>query len=322
MVWSFAVGCQQTSPGGGDASSTSEGSVDGHGETTTTENPQREPLSSSSGTTETTDDASTQTPIDPTMADSSSSTGADPDTVLVHVDFEADPVGAYTETMVEADFGSAPGWNNGLDEGRATIVEARGNRFLRITYPAGLYGPGDGGVQFEVALPSSHAELRLSYRVRFADGFAFVKGGKLPGLVGGSSPTGCVEDTDGFSARMMWRTGGAVVQYMYFPEKVEACGDDYAYTLEDEPVQFGPGTWHRVEHRLVMNTPGVHDGMLQAWFDGQLALDEQAFLFRLADATYGIDALYVSTFFGGSDESWAPGTAQVIDFDDFVITAP
>jgi hypothetical protein len=82
----------------------------------------------------------------------------------------------------------------------------------------------------------------------------------------------------------------------------------------------GPGVWHDVEHRLVMNTPGEADGILQAWFDGRRVLDEPAFLFRLADGNYGIDALYFSTFFGGGDDTWAPAASQVTDFDDFVVS--
>lgn len=69
-----------------------------------------------------------------------------------------------------------------------------------------------------------------------------------------------------------------------------------------------------------MNTPGEHDGIVQAWFDGALAVDEQAFLLRLVDGVYEIDALYFSTFFGGGDSSWAPDTAQIVDFDDVVIS--
>ncbi len=246
--------------------------------------------------------------------------GQGPGTELMHADFQATAPGQYTEDMVESDFGSAPPWNDGMDEGRASIVDEAGNHFLRVTYTADKYGPSDGGVQFKVALAESHEELYLSYRVRFAAGFDFVKGGKLPGLVGGTAPTGCVNDTTGFSARMMWRSGGAAVQYMYFPEKQNACGDDYEYTPGGAAAHFEPGTWHTVEHRLVMNTPGDHDGVLQAWFDGEAALDDAAFLYRLAGATYGIDTLYFSTFFGGGDQSWAPAEAQVADFDDFIVS--
>lgn len=238
---------------------------------------------------------------------------------LMHADFQARPAGLYTQEMVSQDFGGKPTWNDGLDEGRASIVDERGERFLRVTYAAGIYGPADGGVQFLVPLSGSSEELYLSYRVRFASGFDFVRGGKLPGLVGGTHPTGCVADAGGFSARMMWRTGGAAVQYLYFPDKVNACGDDFTYRANNADLLFKPGTWHRVLHRIRMNTPGQNNGILQAWFDGALALDNTTFNYRISGATFAIDALYFSTFFGGSDATWAPAQAQIADFDDFVV---
>lgn len=243
--------------------------------------------------------------------------------VILHADFEQRSPGEYTEAMVEGDFGFPAPWNNGLDEGRATIVEESGNHILRVTYPANEYGPNKGGVQFKVPFGQTFSELYLSYRIRFASGFDFVKGGKIPGLVGGTAPTGCINDTTGFSARMMWRTGGDAVQYMYFPEKQNACGDDYLYETGNGAVKFQPGSWHTVEHRIVMNTPGATDGIVEAWFDGKMALSDKTFLLRLADGTYGIDTLYFSTFFGGGDSSWAPSTPQIADFDEFIVsTAP
>jgi len=241
-------------------------------------------------------------------------------TVLLHADFQSRTAGAYTQAMVDADFSGIPSWNNGLDAGRASIVDEAGEKFLRVTYVGGAFGPTDNGVQFMVPLSAAFEELYLSYRVRFASGFEFVKGGKLPGLVGGTHPTGCVSDTGGFSARMMWRTSGAAVQYMYFPEKVNSCGDDFAYAANGTSLVCAPGQWHRVIHRIRMNQAGSHDGILQAWLDDQLALDNQSFVYRIVGATFGIDALYFSTFFGGSASTWAPSTAQVADFDDFIVS--
>lgn len=312
-------------PGHGGASSASGSAAPASGASTTSASTTTSNTTTSGTTTSST--TSTGTAGDTTTT--AAATGAGGTTgaggegagdALLHADFERTAPGPYTEDEVAADFGGAPPWNDGLDEGRASIVEEGGNRFLRVTYTANRYGPGDGGVQFKVPLGGTYEQLYLAYRVRFSAGFDFVKGGKLPGLVGGSAPTGCVDDTAGFSARMMWRTGGAAVQYVYFPEKKNACGDDYAYMTGRTAVRFEPGTWHTVEHRLVMNTPGEHDGVLQAWFDGAPVLDESAFLFRLAGATYGIDTLYFSTFFGGSDDTWAPAAAQVADFDDFIVT--
>ena len=209
-----------------------------------------------------------------------------------------------------------------LDEGRAEIIggnEAYEGQSLRIHYPQGGVGPGEGGVQWQMPLGDSYDELYLSYRLRFSEGFDFVLGGKLPGLVGGTSPTGCVADDTGFSARGMWRSDGEAVQYMYWPDKVAACGDDYPYTNANGMVQFQPGVWHTVQSRIKINTPGQPDGVLQAWLDGELVLDVQDFVYRLADGTYSIDGMYFSTFFGGSSPEWGPTADEIIDYDDFVI---
>ncbi len=232
--------------------------------------------------------------------------------------FDDDAVGTYADL----DDWNTPPWDNGVDEERVEIIdgpEAFSGRALRVHYPEGGVGPSEGGAQWRLELDDSYDELYLAYRLRFADGFDFVKGGKLPGLVGGSAPTGCSNDQDGFSARTMWRPEGAGVQYMYFPEKQSNCGDDYDYMLGDAIASFEPGVWHTLEHRIVMNTPGEYDGLLQAWLDGELVLDAPGFLFRLADGTYSIDAMYFSTFFGGSSNDWAPTKDEHVDFDDFVI---
>jgi len=240
--------------------------------------------------------------------------------VLLSASFDQHQPGAYRQHMVASDFGATPAWNDGLDEGRASIVLDGDNPVLRVTYTGGKYGPSEGGVQFMVPFSDNHEQLYLSYRIRFASGFDFVRGGKLPGLVGGSAPTGCVEDITGFSARGMWRTGGTAVQYMYFPEKQSDCGDDFGYAVGDVPVRFTPGVWHEVMHRIWMNMPGERNGILQAWFDGQQVLDERGLVYRTADAGYAVDALYFSTFFGGGDASWAPATDQIADYDDFVVS--
>jgi hypothetical protein len=238
---------------------------------------------------------------------------------IVHVDFESDPLGPYTPARLAADWGGEGGRSMGLTEGRASVVATDRGRSLRVLYPRGSLGPSQGGAQFLVALPGAHDELYCSYRVRFASGFDFVRGGKLPGLVGGSHPTGGRPADDGFSARLMWRPGGAAVQYVYYPGQSTTYGVDLAYVSPSgAPDRFQPGTWHLVEHRIVMNSPGQANGVLQAWFDGHLALDAHDRVWRL-DGTVHVDALYFSTFFGGNDPSWAAARDEVVDFDDFVI---
>jgi len=239
---------------------------------------------------------------------------------LMNAHFTAAELGAYARDEVAADFGAAPAWDDGLGEGRATIEAEADNRFLRVTFPADVFGPANGGVQFIVTLAESHEELFFAYRVRFQAGFGFNRGGKLPGLVGGTSPTGCQPEETGFSARNMWRMGGAIVQYVYWPDQPNTCGDDLDYEADGEPLSFTPGTWQTVEHRIKMNTPGQSDGVMQAWIDGQLYLDDSARQWRKVES-FAIDALYFSTFFGGSTQDWASPMQQSVDFDDLIVSS-
>ena len=68
-----------------------------------------------------------------------------------------------------------------------------------------------------------------------------------------------------------------------------------------------------------MNTPGENDGVLQSWFDGELALDRADIRYRDVD-TLALDTVYFSTFFGGSGEAWAPTADEVADVDDLIVS--
>lgn len=238
-----------------------------------------------------------------------------PDVVLA-VDFEGSPLGAYSDPRVRADW---PGTRFVMSS-RATIVEEDGDRFVRVLYPAGGWGSSGSGAQWQVGFPRAYQELWLRYRVRFAPGFDGVRGGKLPGLIGGEANTGGnqPDGTDGWSGRMMWRAQLAAVQYVYHADQPTTYGEDFPWSLGGQR-QFVPGTWHTVEHRIVMNTPGARDGIIQGWLDGELALDVRDVRFRTV-SSFAIDGLYFSTFFGGSTADWAPSEDQTADFDDFIVS--
>jgi hypothetical protein len=236
--------------------------------------------------------------------------------------FDAAAPGAYNADALAAGWmGAAP--YNGVREGRVTVfdgTEAREGRSIRVLYPQGGVGPGEGGAQWMMKLGARYDELYCRYDLRFEPGFGFVKGGKLPGLVGGQANTGGEKPTgsDGWSARMMWRIGGEVVQYVYHVDQPTVYGEDLRWSLGGQRY-FRPGAWHRVEHRIVMNRPGVRDGIVQGWFDGVLALDRRDVRFRNVD-TFSIDAFYFSTFFGGDDPAWAPSKDERVDFDNFAVS--
>jgi len=243
--------------------------------------------------------------------------------VLFNLDFNHCTVGAYTESMLEDDW-NAPAWSQGVDEGRASITytDNETNKALAVRYPKGEYGTSATGAQWKLMFGGSYECVRLSYRIQFTSPFDFVKGGKLPGLIGGEGNTGggIPSGTDGWSARMMWRIEGAIVQYVYHPDQPEYYGEDFPWVIGDEPLFFQPGQWHDVVHEVKMNTPGLNDGSIKAWLDGELALEAESMRFRDAD-DFAIDGMYFSTFFGGGNSSWASTADEIVLFDDFVIEA-
>ena len=106
--------------------------------------------------------------------------------------------------------GASP--SDGVRQSRTSVIEGAGaheGRALRVLYPKGGVGSSAGGALWRMSV-GRFDDLYCSYYVRFAPEFDFVKGGKLPGLAGGAANSGGRKPigTDGWSARMMWRTGG------------------------------------------------------------------------------------------------------------------
>jgi hypothetical protein len=218
------------------------------------------------------------------------------------------------------------GGSFGLD--RARVLPAENPRFarlLRVDYPAGsgsqrsadVEGTPAGGAQAYLLAPTPADEAYLRYYVRFPDGFDFVKGGKLPGLFGGTATAGrrIPDGTDGFSTRYMWRRGGDGEVYAYLPTSRE-----HGTSIGRGAWRFVPGRWTSLEQRVRLNRPGVADGRITVWVDDVQVLDERGVRFRTSPAVR-IDGVFLSTFFGGGDESWATPEDQHADFAGFALSS-
>lgn len=256
-------------------------------------------------------------------------------------DFENRTPGPYTNAMALQDFpkkAGASSWyameQNGGQNAKIVQDDETHGMVLQLKYPKGCVGPNDEGErpacagQIKQPLDVSAEEMWVAYDIQFEPGFEFVKGGKLPGLCGGKCYTGGNRPSvgDGWSARIMWRTEGAVVQYLYFVDQGSTYGDDAKWNLGEttEQKHFVPGTWHHVVTRVVMNsvsTEGTGDknGIVQSWFDGELSLDLDTL--RLRDfQDQKIDEFYLSTFHGGNDDTWAPTNDVFVRYDNFVVS--
>ena len=239
------------------------------------------------------------------------------------ISFQDAPEGVLTEKDVAKIFGN-PVSIVGVKEGLYKVVKnpRDGKKVLEITYPGGIIQ--ENKTRVRLSFPKVNAAT-LTYSVLFADGFDFVRGGKLPGFGGGSAPRGGQKSdgSNGFSARIMWREGGEIFQYMYWMEraKEKRWGDNLPWIDlrgDKKPFRFIPDTWHMLKTTLVMNTAGERNGQVTSWFDGRLALSASG-AFRAAGADFGIDQLLFTTFFGGNDLTWAPRKNEHIFFGDLEV---
>ncbi|MDR2578346.1 MAG: T9SS type A sorting domain-containing protein [Chitinispirillales bacterium] len=248
--------------------------------------------------------------------------------VLLHVDFESHPLGTYTRQMAQEDF-HYPGhtwFSPSLEQGRGEIVPGEGGtgKALRLLYPRNEIGSAST-VQIRAALKRGVDTAWASYRVMFGyegvNEFDFVRGGKLPGLCGGACITGGREADgyNGWSARVMWRGGGVGEQYLYYTANA-GYGESLDFDKVPPVKRFIPGKWHTIATQIIMNTPGAADGTVRTYFDGELSLEQTGMVFRHTDEL-NIDLFYISTFFGGSDLSWAPSEDVYITFDDFLVVS-
>lgn len=245
------------------------------------------------------------------------------------ISFNEEQLGTYSEGRVKAVWNS-PKRIMGVNIGRAVIVKDPLNdsrNVLEIKYPKGKVGQEEegGGAQWRLRFEKSCDKCTVEYQVMFPVGFDFVKGGKLPGLCGGTSPGGGKKSdgSDGFSARIMWREQGQIFQYMYWMERApdKRWGDDLAWidiNGDQKPFSFIPGKWHTIKTEITMNTPGERDGNIMSWFDGALALSTVG-AFRASGATFGIDSFNFTTFFGGNTLDRAPIKDEKVYFADFII---
>jgi len=115
----------------------------------------------------------------------------------------------------------------------------------------------------------------------------------------------------------MWRTNGAGEVYAYIPRSNSLCSndnficnDDFGISIQRGSFSFSAASWSRVTLLVLLNSPvSESNGYVAVYFNDVLALSQGGLQIRAGDV---IDAggLYFSTFYGGSDSSWAPSTDQ------------
>ncbi len=235
--------------------------------------------------------------------------------------FDTAPLGIISESTLDTLFANPVGVR-GVAEGRAAIIDGQDafeGRALAINLEAPGLGADDSGVEWVTNFPATVDEFYLSYRLRFSPGFDFLAGGSLPGLAGGTD-SGFPNGFDRWSANLVWTSGGEVAQRLEHPDQSAQTGD---ILLWDDGIagqrRFEAGIWYTVEHRVLMNTPGQADGLIEASFNGELALRQEGLNFR-DTANLAIDQLRFSVFYGGGALTLQPGNDGQIVIDDIILS--
>jgi hypothetical protein len=198
-----------------------------------------------------------------------------------------------------------------LRDPRLTIVDGAGvdgGKALRATYVGGPMG--SERLVRHLPLGERGPDYTLNYDVKFEGDFQFVDGGKLHGL-GPDKPVtgGDPMRPDGWSARVMWRTGGHVELYTYHQDQQGQYGD---HGTAIRPLSFQKERWYAVSlHVRVNSAPGKADGFVRLYVDGVLTEQHEGLKLRgVASDDTLISSFLFSTFHGGNDPGWAPKNAD------------
>ncbi|KAG8884307.1 hypothetical protein FRB97_004571 [Tulasnella sp. 331] len=200
-------------------------------------------------------------------------------------------------------------------------------------------GPAENTVDM-VALKAS--EVSFGYSVKFTSGFQFNKGGKLPGLFGGTNwdvgatCSGGQHNSQCFSTRMMFRPDGQGELYLYIPpdsNRANLCGPNgtgqcaapdagvtYGASVGTGNFHFAAGDWTNIREVIHLNTPGQKDGWAAVYVNGastpSIYIDD--IVFGESEGTY-FQGQQMQSFFGGHDPTWGSPQEQTIYFADFTM---
>ena len=197
---------------------------------------------------------------------------------------------------------------------RKSIKTEDGVMVFTGVFQANQFG-GPNGHNLRIPIPPAKETL-LEYRIRFDGNYDFSRGGKIPGLAGGSAPTGCVSTNgSGFSARMMWRENGRLIGYVYDNNQSSACG-----AAIEAGFSFKANQWYTLKERVKLNTGRTGNGVLQVWVDDRMVINRSNLAYMNEGPDAKIDWLLFHSFYGGSTADWAPSRNTSISFAEIYVT--
>jgi hypothetical protein len=234
------------------------------------------------------------------------------DFVIFHShDFENNTLGSYNNIEKRRDWGNLDYDNR---PGYPQIVNFDGGKRIWNNYPIGSKGL-QNGADFGAEIQNLSEEVYYSFRLYYEPGFDFYISGKLPGFrmqPSISAGTGLNPGNNGavvyLQVDQLGRMNWNVYHHKMTTKFGERMGSPYNfYTIET-------GKWIDVTYRIVLNTPGVANGILQVWIDGELKNTATDVLLRTKTSVQNFNQQTLITFM---DWDVAVRKNQSMYMDDF-----
>jgi len=185
---------------------------------------------------------------------------------------------------------------------------------LRVTVPAGENTGTGFAFEFADQTGTEPEEIYFRYYLRIDQSWDPTYGGKFPGVSGTYGVAGWggrqSDGTNGWSARGLYQPtvpGGdnplagtvPIGSYVYHADQPTQWGDNVLW--QDGYLGFlEKDRWYSVEQHLVLNTPGLNDGVLETWVDGRLAHRQTDWRWRDIDSLK-IEQIWMNVYHGGTD---------------------
>jgi hypothetical protein len=210
----------------------------------------------------------------------------------------------FEDTLVNPD-GTLQVWDGPGDPSTMYLTGAHafsGRRSLELKYV-----PGTFGASFMYRLFTSREHIYVRWYQRWSPGFIWEPSATKMAIL---RPMGGYPQ---FYPQVMWGAGEFAIQAQVI---AEANWDARNFTQNiGTPVRFQSDRWYCIEVFVKLNAPGIADGELAAWIDGELKLSYNGRAFRgetpeaPAPSTATIQAFGLTGYYGGITPVLQPQTS-------------
>ena len=210
----------------------------------------------------------------------------------------------FEDTVVNPD-GTLQAWDGPGNPETMYLTGAQafsGRRSLELKYI-----PGTFGASFMYRLFSGRDHMYVRWYQRWSPGFIWEPSATKMAIL---RPMGGYPQ---FYPQVMWGAGEFAIQAQVI---AEANWDSRNFSQNiGDPIRFQSDRWYCIEVFVKLNSPGVADGQLAAWIDGEIKLSYADRTFRgatpndPAPSTATIQAFGLTGYYGGISPVLLPQTS-------------